>query len=145
MVDLQKPGLCEIVQVYVEAKNLEAERILQVLRLGGSVKMVHLMNSSKQCLDADLLDFRPHFIGGHYFIFRGTRGINVLEYRCETSFVANIVSRSILILLESRTLFVDGIVRQVHTKVIQIALYRALVLFGCKSGETLFVYETSQR
>lgn len=92
MVDLQKPGLCEIVQVYVEAKNLEAERILQILRFGGSVKVVHLMNSSKQCLDADLLDFRPHFLGGEHFIFGGTRGIDVLEYRRETSFVANIVS-----------------------------------------------------
>ena len=40
-------------------------------------------------------------------------GINVLEYRCKTSFVTNIVSRSILILLESRTLFVDGIIHQI--------------------------------
>ena len=32
-----------------------------------------------------------------------------------------------------------------HTKVIQVALDWALVLFGSKSGETLFVYKTSQR
>lgn len=69
----------------------------------------------------------------------------MLEYRCETSFVTNIVPRNILILLESRTFFVDRIVRQMHTEVIQITLYWTLVLFGSKSGETLFVYETSER
>lgn len=118
MVDLQKPWLRKVVQVYIETKNLEAERILQILRLGGSIKVVHLVNTSKKCLDTDLFDFRPYFIGRGQLIFRCTGSIDVLEYGCETSFVANVISGSILILLEGGTLFVDCIVCQMHTKVI---------------------------
>ena len=59
--------------------------------------------------------------------------------------MSNIVIVDSLVGDELLTIFVDSIVSQVHTEIIEIAAKRWNVLFGSKSGESFLVQEHSDR
>ena len=68
---------------------------------------------------------------------------NVLENACQTSLVSSIFIDS-LVWDEILTFFVDGIISQVHTEIVEITTKRRNVFLGCKSSEAFFVQEYSK-
>jgi hypothetical protein len=55
--------------------------------------------------------------------------------------MADIIALDVFILLKPWLLFVNGIIGQMHTKVIQVRPTRALILFRGESRKTFFVNE----
>ena len=140
MVDLEQPGLRILVQEDVEAKDLEAQTVLQVIWLRCSVGMRQAGLGCDERLQYDILDRLPDLL-------RGDHGLTLLQemlavvYRAEDSLeaalVAHVVPLGITVEDELHALFVDCVVSQMHHHVIQVAWARLLVLLRRETRETL--------
>lgn len=63
----------------------------------------------------------------------------------QTSFMPLIILFCIHVLLICFSLFIDSIVCQMHTKIIEVAAHRTFVLFRSKASQPFLINETSKR
>jgi hypothetical protein len=98
------------------------------------------MHPCHQGLNANLFDFFPDHVACGILI-AGSVLVNVVQDGGKRPLVSHILPVFIFILNESICVFVDGIIRQVHTKVVQVAAHWRLVLLCRESCQALLVDE----
>jgi hypothetical protein len=59
--------------------------------------------------------------------------------------VADVVVLDVLVENEARTLFVDGVVSEMHLQIVYIFETGRLILAGCESRQALAIHENLQR
>lgn len=57
--------------------------------------------------------------------------------------MTNVIMFGIIVLNEAICFLVDGIVGEMHAKIVQIASHGTVIRFGGESGQTLFVDEAA--
>ena len=139
MIDFKDPRLQLVIEEDVEAENLEAHRVLCVVRLAGAISVSKLRLDRAYSLDDGLLDVvkDPRGIVAHLlYILHGKR---------QTALVAQVVLLAALVLNVVARRLVDRIVRQVHVEVVEVVLIGGTVLTGRQATEPLIVEENSER
>ena len=114
LIHLNQPWLCLFVQENVHAKNLHAQLILHVLRLGSSLDVSDVVGPCNNSLDAYFFHLLPALLGRHDLWVCLSSLLDVLEDARETPLVAHVVIIQTLVLDEVFVFFVDCIVCQVH-------------------------------
>ena len=107
--------------------------------------MSNVVASGNYRLDANLFHLLPTLISWDDLGISLSSLLNVLQYAGQTSLMTDIIIIESLIWDEILTFFVDCIVSQVHTEIIEVAAKRWNVFFGCKSGKSFLVQEHSDR
>lgn len=147
VVHFNEPRFQVRVEHNVKPKDLEAERVLGILRLCRSHEVLDGMNRSKQCLHANLFDLLPELLRNRRLALCPTLfsvAIDLLEYCGEASLVADIVHLGINILLKVWVLLVDGVVGQVHEQVGQIIRPGANILYSGETRKAFFIDEAAE-
>jgi hypothetical protein len=83
----------------------------------------------------------PKLVGVHIWLILP----DVIYDRRQTALVAARII--VLVLIEDKilTVLLDGVVSQMHVKVVEVPSLWADIFFGCKSRETFLVYKHPQR
>ena len=92
------------------------------------------------CLCDDVLDVLPETIDVEIRLVVS----DVVPDGGHASLVAARVVVLVLVEYEVVAVFLNGVVSQVHVKVVQVAVLRPHVLLGCESSQALLVYEDAQ-
>ena len=80
--------------------------------------MLDRMYSWEQGLHANVFDLLPDLISWRQLILFGSFAIDVFQYWSQRSFMADVISVGVFILLKSWLLFIDCIVCEVHAQIV---------------------------
>jgi hypothetical protein len=144
MIDLEKPGLALVIQEDVKTQYLEAERVLDVGRLGCSIHMIDEVYAAEDRLDAYLFDLLPNLLRSRQISTVILHLVNQVKHTLKTTFVPDVVFACIHVPDVVLAGFVDCIVRQMHAHIVQVVFVWTLVLFSGKPGHSTFVDEAPQ-
>ena len=106
--------------------------------------MSYMLVARNNSLNCQIFELSPAFLRSYYLWVLQSHHVNLVENCSQTSFVANIIVRFIIILNEVVTFLVDGIVRKMHTQVVEIAANRWGVFLRGESCKSLLVDEDAQ-
>ena len=139
MIDLEDPGLELLVEEDVEAEDLEAHRVLDVVRLARPVRVRQLGLHRADRLDDGLFDVveDPRRVVAHL--------LDVLHGEGEAALVAQVVLLAALVLDVVARHLVDRVVRQVHVEVVEIVLVGRSILASGQSAKALLVEQDPER
>ena len=139
MVHFDDRRLQILVEEDVEAQDLKAHRVLEVVWLAGSIRVSELRLHGYETLNDRLLDVRHHFLGVVAMLG------DILHRVGQTTLVADAVFQGSLVLLIILVRLVDRVVRQVHVQVAEIAGVWRLIFDGRQPAQALLVHVDSQR
>ena len=140
VVHLDEPRLELLINHDVHAKDLEARRIFEIIRLAGAVGMLKGRLHGDHCLYADVLYLVQHDVSAKSWLLL----LDVVKDGREGAFRASVVV-NVVVLHEVARRFVDCIIGQVHEKVVKVILLWPYIGLCGKPGETLLEHEHSQR
>ena len=144
LIDFNQPGLRFAVNENVEAEDLKTQRALNVLRFGRSVSVCQLLVTGDGGLDRELFYFLPALGARDHFGIFGRCLVNVPENLSETALVARVVVTA-HVLLKIVGVLVDGVVRQVHVQIAQVAANGRNVLRRGEASQALVVDKNAKR
>ena len=133
MIDLKKPGLQVRVQQNIEAQDLEAKLVLNVVWLARPVQMSNSRLSCNQRLDYYIFYFGLTLID-FVISLDAFNPPNVVPDLTDTFLVSRARSLRIVILLISRIQFIDRVISEMHKIIFHIALLGLFIRICCKSG-----------
>ena len=119
----------------VEAENLEALTVLNVVWLARAEQMMHMRLRQTHRLHNDLIDLIEDPVLGHEAVVARY----LLEDKLVGALTPHIISILVLVLHEVARLLIDGVVGQMHAQVVQVGGGRALVLNSGETGKAIFV------
>ena len=73
------------------------------------------------------------------------QSVEVVQQRRETAFVSFVVTVQTMVVLEGDTLFVEGVVGEVHGLVVQIGPFRHFVVLSAEPHQSFLVEQHLQR
>lgn len=120
LIHFDKPRLAFAVDEDVNPKDLEAHLILNVLRLCRLLYVGYMVVAGDYRLNCQLLKELPALLTRYYLWVSLPRLLNCCEDRSEASFVA-LILHAASVLNEVLRLFVDGVIRKMHEKVVKVA------------------------
>ena len=139
MIDFKDPRFQLVIEEDVEAENLEAHRVLGVVRLAGAISVSKLRLDRANSLDDRLLNVVEDAGGIVAHLF------DILHGKRQTALVAQVVLFAALVLNVVARRLVDRIVRQVHVEVVEVVLIGGTVLTSRQATEPLIVEKNSKR
>jgi hypothetical protein len=128
----------------IEAKNLKAERVLEVVRLTRPVNMLKVRLHRDDCHCDDVLDLLPEVIRNDALVC--LIGPDVVKHCSKASLVTCRVIILIFIEFEGITLLLDCIVSEMHEEIIDVlgVVAGRLVLLGGEASQTLLIHKDPQ-
>ena len=109
MIDFDDPWLELLVNHDVHTQDLEARRVLQIIRLARAVGMRQSWLHGNDCLNANVLNLIHHVLSVKVWLVL----LDVVEHSREGPLCSTIIIY-VRVFDEVRTVFVDCIVCQVH-------------------------------
>ena len=143
VVDLNQPWFVSVVQHNIEAQDMKAHLVLQILRLASPVEVGHERLTGDDGLNDDVLDLQLQIV--HNFLAL----LPLLEddlavHLGETPLVTHSEPVLVVILDKNLVVLVDRVVCQVHEHVLEIGRLRRLELLSSKPGQAFFIQVDAQ-
>lgn len=100
----------------IEAEQLEAQAVFDVVRLTRPVQMMHMRLGQAHCLDYDLIDLILNPLLGHQAVILR----ELLQDELIAALRTNVICVLILVSHEIVRVLIDGVVGQVHAEVLEV-------------------------
>lgn len=143
LIDLDQPRFGFLIEEDVDAEDLEAKLVLEVLRLRCLLDVSDLVTARNNRLHRQLLELLPALLGADDLGVLLPLLIDRLKDGRQTAFVTEVVSARVL--HEVLALLVDRVVGQMHAEVVEVAAEGRDVVLRREPRQALLVNEDAQR
>ena len=143
LIDLDQPRFGFLIEEDVDAEDLEAKLVLEVLRLRCLLDVSDLVTARNNRLHRQLLELLPALLGADDLGILLPLLIDRLKDGRQTAFVTEVVSARVL--HEVLALLVDRVVGQMHAEVVEVAAEGRDVVLRREPRQALLVNEDAQR
>ena len=143
LIDLDQPRFGFLIEEDVDAEDLEAKLVLEVLRLRCPLDVSDLVTARNNRLHRQLLELLPALLGADDLGVLLPLLIDRLKDGRQTAFVTEVVSARVL--HEVLALLVDRVVGQMHAEVVEVAAEGRDVVLRREPRQALLVNEDAQR
>ena len=143
LIDLDQPRFGFLIEEDVDAEDLEAKLVLEVLRLRCLLDVSDLVTARNNRLHRQLLELLPALLGADDLGVLLPLLIYRLKDGRQTAFVTEVVSARVL--HEVLALLVDRVVGQMHAEVVEVAAEGRDVVLRREPRQALLVNEDAQR